>query len=603
MPFSDKRVLADAGRDRLGGRGLSVSCTVGLLAVLSFLAGFSILTQRDIAGHSRAADTGSKLAAAYSDARFWVGQEESLERKYRLEPSIGVRAAQSRAERAVERDLVRVRALDSSSTRFVVAVERTHTAYTRAVRRLFAAVDARDPSQVIRIDHSVVDPVFAGVEQSVYGASARSSSRALRASAALREEEGSATGTIVLAFAIGLALIIAFGGILIGLRRRLGRAHAREVVALLAIARSDALTGLGNHRAFHEDLATSLHRIGSATASVALLLVDLDGLKVVNDTLGHQMGDERIIIVADALRATVREADGVYRIGGDEFAVTLEGERAMDALDVVERLNVALSSGESPVRVSVSAGIADTSEYRHKDALIRDADIALLASKRSHRSVVAYTPDVADEAQDGQSRAHMGTLANALALAVDAKDSYTRSHCQTVSQLCALIAEELGLSPERIARMRLAGLLHDVGKIGVPDAILNKPTRLDEAEFEVMQRHATLGGDIAAAADLAEESDWIRHHHERYDGTGYPDRLSSHAIPLESRIILACDAYEAMTSNRPYRRAPGHRFAIAELERHAGTQFDPDVVIALRSALDTRAKDPSLGYRDLAEVA
>ena len=151
--------------------------------------------------------------------------------------------------------------------------------------------------------------------------------------------------------------------------------------------------------------------------------------------------------------------------------------------------------------------------------------------------------------------------------------------------------------------MRLAGLLHDVGKIGVPDAILNKPGRLDEAEIAQMQRHATLGGDIVAAADLPEESHWIRHHHERYDGNGYPDGLEGEAIPLESRIILACDSYEAMTSNRPYRKAPGHAFAVAELERHAGTQFDPRVVDALCTALAARNSRPKTGQREFAEAA
>ena len=603
MPLSNERARSSATGDRVGSRTLGVCCTVGLLGVLCFLTGFSIVTQQSIAARSRASDRANRLAATYSDARFWVGQAESLERKYRLEPSAIVRAAHTRAEDAVERDLEVVQALDPSSARSVVAVERTNAAYSRAVRQLFDAVDDHDPALAIRLDHALVDPVFAGLEDSVYGSSARSSASALRASAALRDEQGSATRTIALAFAVGLGLIIAFGGILIGLRRRLGRAHEREVTALSAIARTDALTGLGNHRAFHEDLAHSLHRIGSATASVALVLVDVDGLKVVNDTHGHQTGDEHITIVAGALRTAVRATDGVYRIGGDEFAVSLEGKRAMDALDVVARLNIVLSSAESPVRVSVSAGIADTTEYRHKDALIRDADIALLTSKRTQQSVVAYTPDLDDHEHVGHTRVHTGMLANALALAVDAKDSYTRSHCQTVSQLCAMIAEELGLSPERIKRIRLAGLLHDVGKIGVPDRILNKPTRLSDAELEIMRRHAMLGGDIAAAADLAEESDWIRHHHERYDGTGYPGGLSRHAIPLESRIILACDAYEAMTSNRPYRKAPGHRFAIAELERHAGTQFDPDVVIALRTALEARANHPTSGQRDLAEVA
>src|SRR5664279_2678900 len=148
--------------------------------------------------------------------------------------------------------------------------------------------------------------------------------------------------------------------------------------------------------------------------------------------------------------------------------------------------------------------------------------------------------------------------------------------------------------------MRLAGLLHDVGKIGVPDAILNKPGPLDAAEVAQMQSHATLGGDIVAAADLPEEAHWIRHHHERYDGAGYPDGLRGEAIPLESRIILTCDAYEAMTSNRPYRKAPGHAFAIAELQRFAGTQFDPRAVDALAAALAARCKP---GRRELAEAA
>jgi putative nucleotidyltransferase with HDIG domain len=180
-------------------------------------------------------------------------------------------------------------------------------------------------------------------------------------------------------------------------------------------------------------------------------------------------------------------------------------------------------------------------------------------------------------------------LASALALAVDAKDSYTRSHCQTVSQLCAVIAAELGLERDRVARIRLGGLLHDVGKIGVPDAILNKPAALTDAEYELMKRHSLLGSDIVEAAEMHDEARWVRHHHERYDGSGYPDGIAGEDIPLESRIILVADAFEAMTSDRPYRRAPGQEFAVAELERHAGTQFDPRVVDALCRALEASA--------------
>ena len=158
-----------------------------------------------------------------------------------------------------------------------------------------------------------------------------------------------------------------------------------------------------------------------------------------------------------------------------------------------------------------------------------------------------------------------------------------------MSQLCAVIAAELGLDRDRVARVRLGGLLHDVGKIGVPDAILNKPAALTDAEFELMKRHSLLGGDIVEAADMHEESRWVRHHHERYDGTGYPDGLAGDDIPLESRIILVADAFEAMTSTARTASRRVRSSRVAELQRNAGTQFDPRVVDALCRALDREA--------------
>ncbi len=186
-------------------------------------------------------------------------------------------------------------------------------------------------------------------------------------------------------------------------------------------------------------------------------------------------------------------------------------------------------------------------------------------------------------------------MADALALAVDVKDAHTRSHSQTVASLCGLIETELGFAPACVERIRLAGLLHDVGKIGIPDAILKKPAKLDAQEYAQMKTHSLLGHDIVRAADLPVEARWVLHHHERIDGRGYPDRLAGQDIPLQARIIHVADAFEAMTSNRPYRIAPGEQFALAELRCNAGTQFDSAVVAALLRALGDRTQGDPIG--------
>jgi putative nucleotidyltransferase with HDIG domain len=243
----------------------------------------------------------------------------------------------------------------------------------------------------------------------------------------------------------------------------------------------------------------------------------------------------------------------------------------------------------------VTAGIAEALDRRDKDELIREADLALITAKRTDQQVAIHTDDMHIEADatTAEDAHHTQTLANALALAVDAKDSYTRSHCQTVSQLCVVIATELGVDAEQLTRIRLAGLLHDVGKIGIPDSILHKPSALTDDEYEQMKSHSLLGAAILEAADMRVEATWVRHHHERIDGAGYPDGLTGSEIPVESRIILVADAFEAMTSDRPYRIAPGPSYAIDELRRHSGTQFDPDIVEALVRRLDnTGARQP-----------
>jgi diguanylate cyclase (GGDEF)-like protein/putative nucleotidyltransferase with HDIG domain len=542
----------------------------GLLLVLCFLAGFPIVTQNRVAAESRRADTAVRLSASYQDARTMVTEAKSLERRYHFEGSEAVRTAHEAATDRLESDLKQVAKLDPSrdSRATVERLLFLQGRYVGAANGLFSAIDLDDQPGIQHLDHEVIDPIFGVLEYVVHQQAESARARALDHSASLRKHEARAREAITIAFLVGVLLLAGFALIIF-------RARRAEVARLARMAITDPLTGLRNHRAFQEDLARELQRVSRSGIPLSLVLLDVDGLKAINDRLGHQAGDERLQGVAAAIRAEQRATDLAYRIGGDEFAVMLPGARALGALEYAQRLRA---------QVPVTAGIAEATDLRERDEVIREASLALVGAKRIHQDVAVYGPDMEVEAAEHEHDER--PLASALALAVDAKDSYTRSHCQTVSQLCAVIADELGLDGDAVGRVRLAGLLHDVGKIGVPDAILNKPAALTDDEYELMKRHSLLGSDIVEAAEMHEEARWVRHHHERYDGRGYPDGLVGDGIPLESRIILVADAFEAMTSDRPYRKAPGHEFAVGELKRHAGSQFDPRVVDALCRALD-----------------
>ena len=562
----------------------------GLVVVLCFLAGFSVLTRHSVAVKSASADRATRLSATYQDARHWVSEQKSVERQYRIEGSYAVLAAHRQAERRLSVDLDHVLKLDSSpaSRATVARLLRLQADYHSASQALFNAVAENDQERVLWFDHSAVDPVFGVLADVIYRQAAAASASALGHSAALRGDEVRANRTIGIAVLLALLLVAFFGAVVVRYGRRLDAAVAAEVERLAEMAITDPLTGLRNHRAFHEDLARELQRAGRTGVPLALVLLDLDDLKAVNDTQGHQAGDERLQALADAIRATGRGVDIAYRVGGDEFAVILPDARSWGALEFAQRLRGATQAGTHGAGpFTATAGVAEALTLRSKDEFVREADLALIGAKRIHQDVVIYGPDLAPSADRGaeEDEHHTRTLASALARAVDAKDAYTRSHCQTVSQLCGLIGSELGFESGRLTRLRLAGLLHDVGKIGVPDAILNKPAKLTDDEYEQMKGHALLGYDIVRAADMEVEARWVRHHHERFDGGGYPDGLAGQDIPLESRIILVADAFEAMTSDRPYRQAPGQSFAIIELGGKAGTQFDPTVVEALTRVL------------------
>jgi diguanylate cyclase (GGDEF)-like protein/putative nucleotidyltransferase with HDIG domain len=562
--------------------------SVGLFVVLCVLAGFSLLTQERVARSARRANAASGLSTLYQDARYRVGLEQSLVRKFRLSPAVSVLAARGAAESTLVADLDHIAALARSpaAKATVARLAAADGAYDDVDYKIIQAVYGHDNRLVDRLDKTLGEAAFARVQGIVTGEAAAAQQSAGADKAALASDSSSAKRAMALAFALGLGLIVFFGVVIARISSRLNRARAAEFETMAQMASTDPLTGLHNHRAFHEDLGRELRRASRGPTPLSLVMLDLDDLKTVNDQLGHQAGDAHLRSLATAIRSTQRAGDRAYRVGGDEFAVVLTSTRCWGALEFVQRLALELETRERGA--SVTAGISEALNTRDKDELIREADLALIGAKRINQQAAIYSPDMhaSVETSIAEDEHHTQTLANALALAVDAKDSYTRSHCQTVAQLSVVIAMELDIDRERLVRIRLAGLLHDVGKIGVPDSILQKPAPLTHDEYEQMKGHSVLGAAIVEAADMPVEAHWVRHHHERIDGTGYPDGRAGDEIPLESRIIHVADAFEAMTSDRPYRRAPGQTYAIDELRHHSGTQFDGDVVEALIRRLD-----------------
>jgi len=338
---------------------------------------------------------------------------------------------------------------------------------------------------------------------------------------ALERTAGSLWLATLLAVPVGIVLYVLMLVVFTALRRRVDRAAQTELRLLREAVHTDSLTGLGNRRALLRDLESQI------TTTQSMVLLDFVGLKAVNDGRGHVAGDAVLEGFGGALADVVGERGDCYRIGGDEFALLLRSESAMSAAALLDLARERLRQEHG---LECRAGFASQDDARTED-LMRRADVAHVVARRRRRGFVVYARDLELEEESGAAAASRDALTTALAQAVDAKDSYTRSHCETVATVAALVAEQLGIEPGRLARVRRAGLLHDVGKIGIPDSILKKPDKLDGGEWEVMRSHSKLGFDILAAAGLDDEALWVLYHHERMDGDGYPAGLGGAEVP------------------------------------------------------------------------
>jgi diguanylate cyclase (GGDEF)-like protein len=368
-------------------------------------------------------------------------------------------------------------------------------------------------------------------------------------------------------------------------------ANTEEVARLSADATTDPLTGLANHRAFQERLRAEVARAARHAGPLAVALVDVDNFKAVNDAGGHAVGDEVLRGVARVLGEHLRTEDVLARVGGDEFAVLLPEATATAATAALERARRAVERAPHAggARVTISVGVCDVVHATDAEQLTRFADGALYWSKEHGRNrISAYDPKTIHELSAVErigalQRSQALTGIRALARAIDARDPSTREHSERVAKLAARMAEARGWPAERVALLHEAALVHDVGKIGIPDAILLKPSRLTAEEYEVIKGHAELSARMVEEILGAEQVEWILGHHERPDGRGYPRGLVGDELSEGGALLAAADAFDVMVSTRPYSPSRSIDDALRECRELIGEQFAPVAVDALEA--------------------
>ncbi len=394
--------------------------------------------------------------------------------------------------------------------------------------------------------------------------------------------------TLVAALVVSLLLFFVF--------RSAQNRLTRQTIQLIEAASSDALTGLLNHGSVMEVLSGSVDAARTSGAMVSVALVDIDNFHLLNETYGHPAGDHALRRLAELIAEHAAEPLVSGRFGPDEFLVVAPSASASQLEAAIERLRVAVGElalqfeASERLPLTVSVGVATFPEHATSVTdLISTVTTTLAEARSSGGDAVRVANRTADERADARGF----DVLHGLVIAVDRRDRYTKRHSEDVARYATFIGRRIGLDEESLSTIRLAGLLHDVGKIGIPDQILRKPGRLSELETDVVRQHVALGDAIVRdLPNIDSIRDGIRHHHERWDGAGYLHRLEAEQIPLIARILAVADAFSAMVTTRPYRKALPLSEALKRLGDAAGSQLDEELVTIFIAGIETAADAP-----------
>lgn len=379
----------------------------------------------------------------------------------------------------------------------------------------------------------------------------------------------------------------------------------------------DTLTGLNNHRGFQEKLNSTINNSKAKNQSASVIIVDVNNISQINREYGHAKGDEIICLVADKIKKNIRNGDIAGRYGGDEIGVILPATDNAEACHLAEYLNYSFSCClvDDIGQVKVSIGVATYPDCAHeqekllllaeqamliskskgsekgKSTIVSAQDInfwnemaldslANIIAKRHSQWGINFEDELVKKFQNETFSSNAIDIVASLAGAIDAKDPYTRGHSNSVSRYAEALARTLNLPENEVERIKLGAMLHDVGKIGIPESILGKTAALTDQEWEVMKQHPQIGVTkvVSSIHTLKDLVPIIKHHHENWNGSGYPDRLAGENIPLGARIVAVADAFHALVSDRPYRKALSINKAIEIMKAGAGIQWDKNLI-------------------------